>query len=225
MYPHVCLASSLSVAYKLMLNHAKSWIHMGNHATGMTPVLLHQLKKRCSACHYSCGIKLSWMLCLGCSIIIVIITMSKCLQQVCLPASMERHRWLLCTKIGRVTKYLRVQVFWQWWCWWYHQRAMSCCCSWSCGGAAQDISFKCPKDYGHLTFQSKSWSACSWSCSRASVNIQQYCIVPLHVPMAVSIWAGWLGIGKAFRSSTQEVVIDVPWQEVPEWHRFPICGI
>ncbi len=36
MYPHVCLASSLSVAYKLMLKHAKSWIYMGSHAMGMT---------------------------------------------------------------------------------------------------------------------------------------------------------------------------------------------
>ncbi len=36
MYPHVCLASSLSVAYKLMLKHANSQIYMGSHATGVT---------------------------------------------------------------------------------------------------------------------------------------------------------------------------------------------
>ncbi len=39
MYPHVCLASSLNVAYKLMLKHAKSRIYMGSHATGMTVFL------------------------------------------------------------------------------------------------------------------------------------------------------------------------------------------
>ncbi len=37
MYPHVCLASSLNVAYKLMLKHAESQIYMGSHTTGITP--------------------------------------------------------------------------------------------------------------------------------------------------------------------------------------------
>ncbi len=35
MYPHVRLASSLSVAYELMLKHAKLQIYMGSHAVGV----------------------------------------------------------------------------------------------------------------------------------------------------------------------------------------------
>ncbi len=42
----ICLASSLSVACKLMLKHAKSRIYMGSHAVGMTPYIISSPRTR-----------------------------------------------------------------------------------------------------------------------------------------------------------------------------------